>query len=53
MLPGHVAGLYSYDETHIDLPYIAQLAQAEFLRDRCLGKLGLSFSTPLALERPH
>jgi len=37
MLPAHVAGLYSYQQTHIDLPHIAQFAQAEFQRDRAIG----------------
>jgi selenide,water dikinase len=51
MLPGHVAGLYSYEETHIDLPYLAQLAQAEFLRDRAIG-LDLNKKQILCLNRP-
>jgi pyridine nucleotide-disulfide oxidoreductase family protein len=37
MLPGHVAGFYSYDETHIDLRSLAQFAGAEFIGDRAIG----------------
>jgi pyridine nucleotide-disulfide oxidoreductase family protein len=37
MLPGHVAGFYSYDETHIDLRGLAQFAGAEFICDRAIG----------------
>jgi selenide, water dikinase len=37
MLPGHIAGFYSYDETHIDLCRLARFAGAQFVRDRALG----------------
>ncbi|MEN9871837.1 MAG: hypothetical protein RLZZ171_2829, partial [Cyanobacteriota bacterium] len=37
MLPGHVAGFYRYDETHIDLPSLAQFAGAKFICDRAIG----------------
>ena len=37
MLPGHVAGIYSYEETHINLPDLTQLAEAKFERDRAIG----------------
>ncbi|MFM2315414.1 MAG: hypothetical protein RLZZ04_4692 [Cyanobacteriota bacterium] len=37
MLPGHVAGFYSYDETHIDLRSLAQFAGAEFICDRAIA----------------
>jgi selenide, water dikinase len=37
MLPGHVAGFYSYDETHIDLRRLARFAQAQFYRDRAIA----------------
>ena len=37
MLPGHVAGFYSYDETHIDLRNLAQFAGAELIVDRATG----------------
>ena len=37
MLPGHVAGFYSYEETHIDLVSLAQFAGAKFIGDRAIG----------------
>ena len=37
MLPGHVAGFYSYEETHIDLVSLAQFAGAKFICDRAIG----------------
>ncbi len=37
MLPGHVAGFYSYDETHIDLRSLAKFAGAELIIDRAIG----------------
>lgn len=37
MLPGHVAGLYSYDEMHIDLPALCNAAGAEFIRSEVTG----------------
>jgi len=37
MLPGHVAGFYNYDETHIDLRSLAQFAGAEFNGDRAIA----------------
>ena len=37
MLPGHVAGFYSYEETHIDLRSLAQFAGAELIIDRAIG----------------
>ena len=36
MLPGHVAGFYSYEETHIDLVSLAQFAGAKFIIDRAI-----------------
>lgn len=51
MLPGHVAGLYTYDETHINLPPLAQQAQAEFYPDQALG-LDLKHKQILCLNRP-
>ena len=36
MLPGHVAGFYSYDETHIDLRSLAKFAGAELIIDRAI-----------------
>ena len=37
MLPGHVAGLYSYDDCHIDLRPLAQAAQAQLYLDQAVG----------------
>ena len=37
MLPGHVAGFYSYEEAHIDLVSLAQFAGAKFIGDRAIG----------------
>ncbi|MCC0175444.1 FAD-dependent oxidoreductase [Waterburya agarophytonicola K14] len=37
MLPGHVAGFYSYAETHIDLNKLAQFAGAELIIDRAIN----------------
>lgn len=37
MLPGHVAGLYNYDDCHIDLRPLAKAAQAQFYLDQAVG----------------
>ncbi|OYT90492.1 MAG: selenide, water dikinase SelD [Burkholderiales bacterium PBB3] len=37
MLPGYVAGLYSYDEVHIDLARLAVFAGARLYRDEVIG----------------
>ncbi len=37
MLPGHVAGFYSYDETHIDLRSLAKFAGANLIIDKAIG----------------
>ena len=37
MLPGHVAGFYSYKETHIDLRSLTQFAGARLIIDRATG----------------
>ena len=37
MLPGHVAGFYSYEATHIDLRSLAKFAKAELIIDRAIG----------------
>ena len=36
MLPGHVAGFYSYEETHIDLRRLAHFANATLIVDRAI-----------------
>lgn len=37
MLPGYVAGFYSYEQTHIDLRSLAKFAGAELIIDRAVG----------------
>jgi selenide, water dikinase len=37
MLPGHIAGVYSYDESHINLSSLARKAGAELLIDEVIG----------------
>jgi len=37
MLPGYIAGHYTYDEVHIDLSRLAEFAGARFLRDEVVG----------------
>ncbi len=37
MLPGYVAGHYSYDDVHIDLSKLAEYAGARFYRDETVG----------------
>ena len=51
MLPGYVAGLYSFDDCHIDLRPLAQFAQARLLHDRAVG-LDLAQNRVLLANRP-
>lgn len=37
MLPGYIAGHYTYDEVHIDLRRLAEHAGARFFRDEAIG----------------
>lgn len=37
MLPGYVAGFYSYEQTHIDLSRLAKFAGAKLLKDPAIG----------------
>ena len=37
MLPGHVAGFYSHEESHIDLLPLARFAGAQFIHDRAIA----------------
>jgi selenide, water dikinase len=36
MLPGHLGGIYSFDECHIDLKRLAKFANAEVILDRAI-----------------
>lgn len=51
MLPGYVAGFYSYEECHIDLRYLTQYAKAEFIRERAIG-LDLNNNQVLCENQP-
>ncbi|MDJ0725549.1 MAG: FAD-dependent oxidoreductase [Prochloraceae cyanobacterium] len=37
MLPGHIAGYYTYDESHINLKKLADRAGAKLILDRAIG----------------
>jgi len=51
MLPGHIAGLYSFDQTHIDLQHLCQFAGAQLYRDQAIG-LDLKRNQVLCAHRP-
>ena len=51
MLPGYIAGHYSYDEVHIDLSRLAEFAGARFLRDEAVG-LDRSEHKVICRDRP-
>ncbi|AFY80615.1 pyridine nucleotide-disulfide oxidoreductase family protein [Oscillatoria acuminata PCC 6304] len=51
MLPGYLAGFYTFEEAHIDLRPLATLAQAEFYCDRAIG-LDLQQNQVLCANRP-
>ncbi len=51
MLPGYVAGFYSFEECHIHLPPLAESAGAQYIRDRVLG-LDLQNNRVLRAEGP-
>lgn len=51
MLPGHIAGLYSYDECHIDLRPLAEFARAQLYVDRVID-LDLENNQILCASRP-
>jgi pyridine nucleotide-disulfide oxidoreductase family protein len=56
MLPGHIAGIYSRDEMHIDLPRLARRLGARFVEDRAVafdgaaGKVGLATGEVLRFD---
>jgi pyridine nucleotide-disulfide oxidoreductase family protein len=47
MLPGHIAGLYSFEAMHIDLERLAEAAGADFVRARATGFHGAQRSITL------
>jgi selenide,water dikinase len=51
MLPGFVAGLYRFDECHIDLRPLSQFAQARMVVDQAIG-LDLMNQRVLCANRP-
>lgn len=51
MLPGHVAGIYEFDQCHIDLRPLAQFAQAQLFVDRAIG-LDLKNNRVICANRP-
>ncbi len=51
MLPGYVAGLYGFDECHIDLQPLAKFAGARLIHDRAIG-LDLAQNRVLCAAHP-
>ncbi|WP_446352242.1 selenide, water dikinase SelD [Coleofasciculus sp. A1-SPW-01] len=51
MLPGHVAGFYTFDECHIDLRRLAQFAGAQLYIDKAVG-LDLNSNKVICANRP-
>ena len=51
MLPGYVAGLYNFDQCHIDLLSLAKFAAARIFVNRAIG-LDLEKNHILFVERP-
>ena len=51
MLPGYVAGLYTYDECHIDLRPLSQFAQARLIVDKAIA-LDLDQNQVLCANHP-
>jgi pyridine nucleotide-disulfide oxidoreductase family protein len=51
MLPGHVAGFYSYDECHIDLRSLAEFACCELVVDRAIA-IDFNRSQVICQNRP-
>ena len=51
MLPGHVAGFYNFDQTHIDLRNLAQFAQVQFYLDQAIG-LDLAKNQVICADHP-
>ncbi len=51
MLPGHVAGHYTYEDCHIDLRLVTQAAQAQLYVDRAVG-LDLERNRVICAQHP-
>ncbi|MGA0201423.1 MAG: FAD-dependent oxidoreductase, partial [Prochlorotrichaceae cyanobacterium] len=51
MLPGHIAGFYSFEDCHIDLRHLAEFAGAQFYLDHAVG-LDLAQKQVLCDRRP-
>ena len=51
MLPGYIAGHYSYDDVHIDLSRLAMFAGARLYRDEVIG-IDRAAGTVLCRNRP-
>ncbi|MBE9178445.1 selenide, water dikinase SelD [Oculatella sp. LEGE 06141] len=51
MLPGYIAGLYHYDDCHIDLRPLANFAQAHMMVDRAIG-LDLEHNRVICANHP-
>lgn len=51
MLPGYIAGHYTFDEVHIDLRRLAEFAGARFFRDEAIG-LDREAQTVQCRQRP-
>lgn len=51
MLPGYVAGLYGFDDCHIDLRPLSQFAQVQMVVDRAIG-LDLEQNRVLCANHP-
>ncbi|TFI54550.1 FAD-dependent oxidoreductase [Mastigocladus laminosus UU774] len=52
MLPGHIAGFYSYEECHIDLRQLTNFAKAQLYIDRVIG-LDLENQKVICANRPE
>ncbi|MGB3404384.1 MAG: selenide, water dikinase SelD [Microcoleaceae cyanobacterium] len=51
MLPGYIAGLYDFDEVHIDLRPLTQFAQGRIIHDQVIG-LNLAQNQVLCSNHP-
>ncbi len=51
MLPGHIAGFYDFDQSHIDLRPLANFAQAQLFIDKVIG-LDLENNKVICANRP-